>query len=149
MLGMIAPGAFAQQAPAPSLEEEIRALPPEELRFYTAKIGTATSDELAQPVGGEENLAYLQVSLVPFSKRDRDAGDVMAEGTGGADRAKPVATAKPGTAIADVIRVLARAGGVVAVVDKGRILGTVSADDIVAAVARYQDRRAVSQQPSQ
>ena len=61
------------------IEEEIRALPPEELRFYTAKIGTATSDELAQPVGGEENLAYLQVSLVPFSKRDRDAGDVMAE----------------------------------------------------------------------
>ena len=77
------------------------------------------------------------------------AGDVMTEGTGGADRAKPVATAKPDTAISDVIRVLARAGGTIAVVDKGRILGTVSADDIVAAVARYQARKASSQQPSQ
>ncbi len=70
------------------------------------------------------------------------AADVMAQGTGGADRAKPVATAKPATAISDIIRVLAKAGGTIAVVDQGRILGTVSADDIVAAVARYQNRKA-------
>ena len=70
------------------------------------------------------------------------AADVMSAGPG--DRAKPVATAKPTTAISDIIRVLAQAGGTIAVVDQGRIKGTVSADDIVAAVARYQNRKAAS-----
>jgi hypothetical protein len=56
------------------IEIEVKKLPKEELAFYIAKIGTKNSQELAVPVGGEKHLAYLQVSLVPSSKRKREAG---------------------------------------------------------------------------
>jgi multidrug efflux pump subunit AcrB len=58
---------------------EVKKLPKEELAFYIAKIGTKTSQELAVPVGGEKHLAYLQVSLVPSSKRKREAGLILEE----------------------------------------------------------------------
>ncbi|NBU97296.1 MAG: efflux RND transporter permease subunit [Spirochaetia bacterium] len=61
------------------IEIEVKKLPKEELAFYIAKIGTKTSQELAVPVGGEKHLAYLQVSLVPSSKRKREAGLILEE----------------------------------------------------------------------
>ena len=61
------------------IEMEVKKLPKEELAFYIAKIGTKNSQELAVPVGGEKHLAYLQVSLVPSSKRKREAGLILEE----------------------------------------------------------------------
>ncbi|MEM7184355.1 MAG: efflux RND transporter permease subunit [Spirochaetota bacterium] len=61
------------------IEKYITEIPKEELNYYTAKIGTNNADELSTPVGGEEHLAYLQVTLVPISKRSRSATVIMEE----------------------------------------------------------------------
>lgn len=59
------------------IEKIIDEIPEEELEYYTARIGTDVSNDLAAPVGGEQNLAYVQVTLVPFSERSREAGAVL------------------------------------------------------------------------
>lgn len=74
------------------------------------------------------------------------AEDVMATGDLANLRQKPVATAKASTPVNDLIRVLGKAGGTVAIVDQGRITGTVSADDIVAAMAFFQNRQMAAKQ---
>lgn len=61
------------------IEQEIEKIPKEEIAFNLSKIGTINSQELAMPVGGEEHLAYSQVTLVPASKRKREAQVVMDE----------------------------------------------------------------------
>ncbi|MCR9142158.1 MAG: efflux RND transporter permease subunit [bacterium] len=61
------------------IEAYIEEIPEEELAYYTARIGTNQSNELAAPAGGDEYLAFLQVTLVPHSARDRDAEIVMHE----------------------------------------------------------------------
>ncbi len=61
------------------IETQVKRLPKEELSFYIAKIGTKISQELAVPVGGEKHLAYVQVSLVPSSKRKREASLILDE----------------------------------------------------------------------
>ncbi len=61
------------------IEKIIDEIPAEELEYYTARIGTDVSNNLAAPVGGEQNLAYLQVTLVPFSERSREAGVILEE----------------------------------------------------------------------
>ncbi|MBP7283851.1 MAG: efflux RND transporter permease subunit [Leptospiraceae bacterium] len=61
------------------IEKFIKEIPEKEIAFYTAKIGTNQSNELAMPVGGDEYLAYIQVTLVPSSKRKRDAGIILDE----------------------------------------------------------------------
>jgi multidrug efflux pump subunit AcrB len=61
------------------IEKYIKEIPEKEIAFYTAKIGTQNSNELAMPVGGDEYLAYIQITLVPASKRKREAGIVMNE----------------------------------------------------------------------
>lgn len=61
------------------IEKFIKEIPEKEIAFYTAKIGTNQSNELAMPMGGDEYLAYIQVTLVPSSKRKRDAGVIMEE----------------------------------------------------------------------
>lgn len=61
------------------IEDYIKKIPQNEVAFYTAKIGTNQSNDLAKPVGGEEHLAYIQVTLVPSSKRKREAGAIMEE----------------------------------------------------------------------
>ncbi len=69
------------------------------------------------------------------------AADVVSTRALADDTRKPVATAKASTPVNDIIRVLGKGGGTVAIVDQGRITGTVSADDIIAAIARHQARR--------
>ncbi|MBZ0164521.1 MAG: choline ABC transporter ATP-binding protein [Notoacmeibacter sp.] len=65
------------------------------------------------------------------------AADVMRSGKSGRD--KPMAgTASRDAPVADIIRSIARNGGVVGIVEKGAVIGEVTADDIVAAIARYQ-----------
>jgi multidrug efflux pump subunit AcrB len=61
------------------IETQVKRLPKEELSFYIAKIGTKISQELAVPVGGEKHLAYVQISLVPSSKRKREASLILEE----------------------------------------------------------------------
>ncbi|HNH07717.1 MAG TPA: efflux RND transporter permease subunit, partial [Leptospiraceae bacterium] len=61
------------------IEDYIKKIPQNEVAFYTAKIGTNQSNDLAKPVGGEEHLAYIQVTLVPSSRRKREAGEIMEE----------------------------------------------------------------------
>ncbi len=61
------------------IEGYIEEIPKEELAYYTARIGTDQSNELAAPAGGDEYLAFVQVTLVPHSERDRDAEIVMQE----------------------------------------------------------------------
>ncbi|MDX1386590.1 MAG: efflux RND transporter permease subunit, partial [bacterium] len=51
------------------VEQAIQQIPEGELEYYYGRIGTQDSDPLLEPVGGEENLAYVQVTLVPWSKR--------------------------------------------------------------------------------
>lgn len=61
------------------LEEVIQEIPKEELESYYGRIGTQEAESLATPVGGEENMAYLQVMLTQFSERDRDVETIMEE----------------------------------------------------------------------
>jgi glycine betaine/proline transport system ATP-binding protein len=70
------------------------------------------------------------------------AAHVMATGDQANLRQKPVATARASTPVNDLVRVLGKVGGTIAIVDQGRITGTVSADDIVGAMAYFQNRRA-------
>ncbi len=69
----------ATESVVKEIEKYIKEIPESEIAFYTAKIGTQNSNELAMPVGGEEYLAYIQVTLVPSSKRKREAGIVLEE----------------------------------------------------------------------
>ncbi len=65
------------------------------------------------------------------------ANDIMREGQPGRD--KPMAgTASRETPVADIIRSIARNNGAVGIVENGAVVGEVTADDIVAAIARYQ-----------
>ncbi len=62
------------------IEAVVKQIPKDELLYYTARIGTHVTDEQALvPIGGEEHLAYFQVSLRAHSKRDRDASIIMDE----------------------------------------------------------------------
>ena len=75
-----APAMFnATEGVVKEIEKFIKEIPEKEIAFYTAKIGTNQSNELAMPVGGDEYLAYIQVTLVPSSKRKRDAGIILDE----------------------------------------------------------------------
>ncbi|MCB1180333.1 MAG: efflux RND transporter permease subunit, partial [Leptospiraceae bacterium] len=59
------------------IEKLIQEIPKEEINYYTAKLGTKDSNELAKPNGGEEHLAVIQITLVPVSKRKRSAVEIM------------------------------------------------------------------------
>lgn len=61
------------------IETYIDEIPRPELAYYTARIGTNQSNDLAAPAGGDEYLAFVQVTLVPHSERNRDAEVVMQE----------------------------------------------------------------------
>jgi multidrug efflux pump subunit AcrB len=61
------------------IEAEILKLPKEEVAFYLSKIGTQSTQELAAPVGGDEHMAYSQITLVPSSQRKREAQLVLEE----------------------------------------------------------------------
>lgn len=61
------------------IEEIIGEIPKDELEYYTAKLGTTESLALATPLGGDEYLAYMEVTLVPHSNRSRDAQVIMEE----------------------------------------------------------------------
>jgi len=52
--------------------------------------------------------------------------------------AQPTRTAKPSTPIADIIGVLSQDGGAIALVENGRITGSVNAEDVVSAIAQYR-----------
>ena len=67
------------------------------------------------------------------------ANDIMRPSGKKADDKKPVAgSAKPDTPVRQLLASLAKTKGEIGVVDNGRIVGTISSDDIVAAIARYQ-----------
>jgi glycine betaine/proline transport system ATP-binding protein len=66
------------------------------------------------------------------------AADVMTSGASQSASKSAAGTAKPSTPIRDLLPVIARADGVVGIVDKGRIIGSVSADDVVRVIAMYQ-----------
>jgi multidrug efflux pump subunit AcrB len=59
------------------IEAILAELPKEEVDYYTSRIGTDQSDPLGEQTGGQEHLAYVQVTLAPYSKRDRPAEDIM------------------------------------------------------------------------
>ncbi len=61
------------------IETALSELPKHEVDYYTARIGTDQSDPLMVQTGGEENLAYLEVTLSQISERDREADEIMAE----------------------------------------------------------------------
>lgn len=69
------------------------------------------------------------------------AMDVMRKGKPSASDKNPVATGNPDTRIAEIIPILAEnGGGTVGIVDNGSVVGAVSSDDIIAAIARYQSQ---------
>jgi glycine betaine/proline transport system ATP-binding protein len=68
------------------------------------------------------------------------AGDVMRRGKP-ANSGKPAsATAKPDTRLSEIILAISRNAGSVGVVENGAVIGEITADDIIAAIARYQHK---------
>jgi glycine betaine/proline transport system ATP-binding protein len=69
------------------------------------------------------------------------AADVMRPGVSGqAGSASVTATARTGTPLTDILDALARQPGAVAVVDNGAIVGTISAEDVIAGLTRHRRR---------
>lgn len=69
------------------------------------------------------------------------AKDIMRQAKGKPDSKKSVAgSAKPDTPVRQLLAALAKTKGEIGVVDNGRIVGTIASDDIVAAIARYQNQ---------
>ncbi|MCB5201281.1 choline ABC transporter ATP-binding protein [Neorhizobium sp. T786] len=69
------------------------------------------------------------------------AGDVMRPGVAsGAPATGVSATAKQETPLVDILDALARQPGTIGVIDNGAIIGTISADDIIAGLTRHRRR---------
>jgi glycine betaine/proline transport system ATP-binding protein len=69
------------------------------------------------------------------------AADVMRPGvTAGAPTAGVSATAKRETPLVDILDALARQPGTIGVIDNGAIIGTISADDIIAGLTQHRRR---------
>ncbi|HEX5935872.1 MAG TPA: ATP-binding cassette domain-containing protein, partial [Pseudorhizobium sp.] len=67
------------------------------------------------------------------------AGDVMRAGvSAGAPAAGVSATAKPATPLIDILDALSRQPGTIGVVDNGAVIGTISADDVIAGLTRHR-----------
>ena len=67
------------------------------------------------------------------------AGDVMRAGvSAGAPAAGVSATAKPATPLIDILDALSRQPGTIGVVDNGTVIGTISADDVIAGLTRHR-----------
>ena len=64
------------------------------------------------------------------------AADVMRPGLAGAANQPVAATAEPGAPLADIIDALARQSGVIGVVERGTVIGTIDAQDVVRGLAR-------------
>ena len=64
------------------------------------------------------------------------AADVMRPGLAGAANQPVAATAEPGAPLADIIDALARQPGVIGVVERGTVIGTIDAQDVVRGLAR-------------
>ncbi|WCL47805.1 efflux RND transporter permease subunit [Leptospira sp. GIMC2001] len=61
------------------IEELVLSLSEEELYYTTSKIGTNNLNKLAVPIGGEKQLAAIEVGLTPVSKREREATEIATE----------------------------------------------------------------------
>jgi glycine betaine/proline transport system ATP-binding protein len=70
------------------------------------------------------------------------ARDIMRQAVRSASGERPVAgSAAPQTPARDLLKALARTRGEIGVFDNGVLVGMIGADDVVAAIARYQDTR--------
>src|SRR5690606_33894520 len=70
-----------------------------------------------------------------------NAGDVMRSGVAPGTPAGGVsATARRETPLVDILDALARQPGTIGVIDNGAIIGTISADDIIAGLTRHRHR---------
>jgi glycine betaine/proline transport system ATP-binding protein len=68
------------------------------------------------------------------------AGDVMRPGKPGNSGKPAAATAKPETRLSEIILAISRNAGSVGVVENGAMIGEITSDDIIGAIARYQHR---------
>ncbi|CAD7024572.1 choline ABC transporter ATP-binding protein [Pseudorhizobium endolithicum] len=69
------------------------------------------------------------------------AGDVMRHGVAAGGPANGVAaTARVDTPLVDILDALARQPGTIGVIDNGAVIGTISADDIIAGLTRHRRR---------
>ncbi|MFA7414695.1 MAG: choline ABC transporter ATP-binding protein [Rhizobium sp.] len=69
------------------------------------------------------------------------ARDVMRPGLDGASRHGTVAgTARPDTSLVEILDAMARLPGTIGVVDNGAVIGSISAEDIVAGLTRHRNR---------
>ncbi len=73
------------------------------------------------------------------------AGDVMRPGVAAGGAANGVAaTARVDTPLVDILDALARQPGTIGVIDNGAVIGTISADDIIAGLPRHRRRSATA-----
>ena len=73
------------------------------------------------------------------------AGDVMRPGVAAGGAANGVAaTARVDTPLVDILDALARQPGTIGVIDNGAVIGTISADDIIAGLTRHRRRSATA-----
>lgn len=69
------------------------------------------------------------------------AGDVMRRGASASPAAAGVAaTARSTTPLIDILDTLARQPGAIGVIDNGAVIGTISADDVIAGLTRHRRR---------
>lgn len=67
------------------------------------------------------------------------AGDIMTRGISPASAAIPVsASASPDTPLVDILDGLSRQRGTIAIVDNGAVVGSITADDVVAGLTRHR-----------
>jgi glycine betaine/proline transport system ATP-binding protein len=68
------------------------------------------------------------------------AGDVMRPGKPASSGKPAAAAAKPDTRLSEIIQAIARNSGSVGVVENGAVIGEITSDDVIAAIARYQHK---------
>ncbi len=69
------------------------------------------------------------------------AGDIMTKGVSSASAGIPIsASASPDTPLVDILDGLARQRGAIAIVDNGSVIGSITADDVVAGLTRHRLR---------
>lgn len=68
------------------------------------------------------------------------AGDVMRPGKPASSGKPAAAAAKPDTRLSEIIQAIARNSGSVGVVENGAVIGEITSDDVISAIARYQHR---------
>src|SRR5690606_20669011 len=67
------------------------------------------------------------------------AGDVMRPGVAaGASGSGVAATARISTPLIDILDTLSRQPGTIGVIDNGTVIGTISADDVIAGLTRHR-----------